>query len=156
MKQKLPFFIKKIDESKDFRYCTIATVVFPAMGFKPEDFSLYDCNNKMVAKCTDGNLTVYPGYKWDGCTVIGNLTETPETLYASIPHDIYYIAKKNLDGVKLNYSLNEVDRYFFILMDSLYKNAGKNSCRPKLYFTGLKLLGWPWHYNKVKGYRVEK
>lgn len=153
---KLPFYIKEIKESDDFRYKTIADVSFIIDDFKPEDFTLYNGEGAKVAYCINGTLTVLSGYKWDGCTVIGQFTETPESLQASIPHDIFYIAKKNTCGVELNYSLDDVDKYFKCLMNTLYEKAGKKSNRPSIYFTGLKLFGWPWHYNKVKGYTVTK
>lgn len=147
----LPYFIEQINENKDFKYRLTATLTFILPDyFNKTNFDLLNGDNKIIASCRNGILEVKKGYKWDGCTVIGELTETPETLQASIPHDILYIAKKCEPS--LPYTLNQADVYFNRLMKVLYQGE---SIKPTLYYYGIKFFGWPFKFNKVPGYSVK-
>lgn len=150
----IPFWIEYVGENQDFRWRTKAQANYDLTQFTKDSFKLLNGNGKVIARCIDGHLTVEPGYKWDGCTGIGALTETGPTLIASIPHDILYIAKKCEPSLK--YTLNQADIYFNRLMKTLYSDRGVSSVRPTLYYYGIKLLGWPFKFNKVPGYSVVK
>lgn len=150
--KNLPEHIEFIGENSDFKYRLKNTMIFALpKEFDNNDFDLLNGNGKVIASCRNAVLKVMKGYKWDGCTFIGNFTETRETLEASIPHDILYIAKK-CEPNKLTFTLNQADLYFNRLLKTLYE---RKSIRPTLYYYGIKIFGWPFKFNKVPGYTVE-
>lgn len=136
------------------RWQTTRDVTFDIGFVTNEKFRLKNGDGDVIASCADGVLNVWSGYKWDGCTGIGKLTETGPTLIASIPHDILYIANKDSHG-KLKYSLAKADTYFRNLMAMLYASRGMSSIRPNLYYGAVATIGLPFKFNKVPGYTVE-
>lgn len=152
--KNLPSYIEFIGENSDFKYRLKNTMLFPlSAAFDNDTFDLLNGDGKVIASLRNGVLKVEKGYKWDGCTFIGNFTETAETVEASIPHDILYIAKKCSPSA-LKYTLNQADLYFNRLMKTLYGDKSK-SVRPTLYYYGIKIFGWPFKFNKVPGYFVK-
>lgn len=148
----VPYSIEYIGENGDFLWRTKYDMQYDLTKFTNASFTVHNGNGRAIAKCTDGMLVVYRGYKWDGCTIIGQVTETGPTLLASVPHDLLYIAKKA--ERKLPYTLSQADTYFRQLMETLYAGRGQHSVRPRLYYYGIKVLGWPFKFKKVPGYTV--
>lgn len=148
----IPYSIEFIGENCDFRWRTKYDMKYDLSTFTDATFTVLNGDGKAIARCRDGGLVVYKGYKWDGCTGIGCLTETGPTLLASIPHDLLYIAKKARRD--LPYTLKQADRYFRGLMETLYDGRGQSSIRPWLYYYGIQVIGWPFKLNKVPGYSV--
>lgn len=143
-------------------------MVDPSVAFP--GFTIFD-GDKEVVHCTPGQIkitmdsdynfisasetntvmTVEAGYEWDGCSYVGVITETIPTLIASLSHDILHVVKKfdgTPDRIRDAFTWADVDFTFMSQMDALYE--GK-SVRPFIYYWGLRLFGWPWHHNKVKG-----
>lgn len=155
MKAKdVPYWISYIGENDDFRWQTTMDATFDITSVTRENFILKNGDGAVIAESESGSLLVHKGYKWDGCTGIGKLTETGPTLIASIPHDILYIAKKDAGG-KLKYSLAKTDTYFRSLMAMLYGKRGMSSIRPNLYYGAVVTFGLPFKFNRVPGYTVE-
>lgn len=146
-------WIEYLGENKDFKWVTTRRATFDIMSIFKGHFTLYNGDGKAIAVCEGGVLKVMPGYKWDGCTFIGNFTETPQSLVASIAHDILYIAKKNKRD--LGYTLSQADQYFRELMTSIYERDGvHHAVRPYIYRAGIFLFGWPYKFTSVPGYTV--
>jgi hypothetical protein len=117
-------------------------------------------NNIVVAKCLGSIIIVYPGYMWDGSTVIGNYYEDEATLEASLIHDVLYNAKKNPDDIKVSFSLFTADSIFRDYLKLLYKkNKGsffQKYIFPELYKWGLWIFGLPWKFGNNKYYKLKK
>jgi hypothetical protein len=52
-----------------------------------------------MVQCRASIVAVYPGYMWDGSTVVGKYYEDEVTLVASLVHDVLYNANKNPDNI---------------------------------------------------------
>lgn len=149
-----PHWIKYIGENSEFKWETTLDAIYDISTFSKDSFTIKDTSGKLLVKASDGKMRIYKGFKWDGCTVIGKLTETPQTLVASAAHDALYIAKKNCP--QLSFSLVQTDTYFKQLMKALYLADGITSVRPELYYFGIKAFGWPYKGGSVPGYIVER
>lgn len=117
-------------------------------------------DNIVAAKCLGSIIIVYPGYMWDGSTVIGKYYEDEVTLEASLIHDVLYNVKKNPDDIKVSFSLFFADSIFRDHLKLLYKkNKGsffQKYIFPELYKWGLWIFGLPWKFGNNKYYKLKK
>lgn len=154
-------WIEPIFENASFKYMTTKDVEFTFDGIDTSDFTLKNTSGQTlaIARCvrkaspTRSVLTVKKGFKWDGCTGVGNIYENKYTLMASIVHDILYIAQKDSDK-KLPYTLGEADILLKKQIELWQKHDGVKSCIASVYYWGIKIFGWAWKFNKVPGYIV--
>lgn len=116
-------------------------------------WKLKDKKGKLVAEADIDKLTIYPGYKWDGCTGIGMLYEDIYTLQASLLHDILYeaLAVKGFNPV---YSSFQADYWF----SQLIKILAGYKILPEVYRAALAVLGTPYRVikKKQKTYIIEQ
>lgn len=142
-------YIKKISDGKySYEITKEHKFIVPDM-----EVGCWDCYyaDKLVASGRHNTLTVYPGYQWDGCTVIGKIYENEVTLQASILHDVLYNVGKNSDYFP-HFILSDVDLWFRQLMEQLY--APKKSIIPGLYYWIITIFGWPWKFGTNPGYKI--
>lgn len=109
-----------VNNSVNWDYTLTKTLQFRSLsGIDFGRFSAYDKTTKELLICAEGNtLTVYKGYAWDGCSVVGRVYETENTLKASLLHDILYQVGKQ-KGYKAAYTLTQADKEFLWLMKAL-------------------------------------
>ena len=94
-------YIKALPEiDKDGnKYITIQPVQFYVHNMNVGKWNLYD-KDKLIAFADTDKITIQPGYKWDGCTGIGELYEDKYTLQASLlPALLYEVL--SIDGYKV-------------------------------------------------------
>lgn len=68
-------------------------------------------SGKLIAKMRSNSITLYAGYSWDGCSVIGRIIETEGTLRASLLHDALYQIAEQADYCA-TYSRRDADAAF--------------------------------------------
>jgi hypothetical protein len=129
-------------------------------GYNLGRWELRTPENVIVARCLGSVVVVYPGYMWDGSTVIGEYYEDEITLEASLIHDVLYNAKKNPEDIKVPFSLFTADSIFRDYLRLLYKkNNGtffQKYIFPNLYKWGLWIFGLPWKFGNNKYYKLKK
>lgn len=133
-------YIKALPEKdKDGnKYITTQPVQFYVHNMNAGKWNLYD-KDKLIAFADTDKITIQPGYKWDGCTGIGELYEDKYTLQASILHDLLYEVL-SIDGYEAKFSQLQADYWFSKLLEivSGYKVL------PKVYRAALAALGTPY------------
>jgi len=93
---------------------------------------VYLKNGKLIAWMRGHKITLYAGYSWNGCSVIGRIIETEGTLRASLLHDaLYQIAEQA--GYCAPYDRRDADAAFW---DELPWWA----CLP--WWGAVRLFGW--------------
>jgi hypothetical protein len=141
-----------------FHYQLIEKVIF-VTGKELGKWELRTPDNIVVAKSLGSVVIVYPGYMWDGSTIIGEYYEDKVTLEASLIHDVLYNAKKNPEDIKVSFSLFTADSIFRDYLKLLYnKNKGsffQKYIFPELYKWGLWIFGLPWKFSNNKFYRLK-
>ena len=114
--------------------------------------------NSIMAICKDNIITIKSGYMWDGCTIVRKYYEDPQTLEASLLHDVLYNAKKNPKKVEVPFSLFEADKVFAKYLSELCKekNEGffKSKVFPFFYYLGLITIGIPWKHGTNNYYEL--
>lgn len=141
-----------------FHYKLTEKVIF-CTGYFIGNWDLYSPEGQLVAYSRASIVVVYPGYMWDGSTIIGEYYEDDITLKASLIHDVLYNAKKNPDDIKVPFNLFTADWIFYDYLRLLYrKNKGsfyQKYIFPKLYKWGLWTLGLPWKFGNNKFYKLK-
>ena len=149
-----PDEIIKMPSNAKYRYLVNKTISFTIEGMNVGKWDLYDAENgtigKLLAKGRGDTVEVYRGYRWDGCTVIGNFFENEITLKSSILHDILYIVAKN-NNFKAKFNLFQADIWFRQYMSEQFKRA---SFIPWVYYLGLTIFGFPWKLGKIRGWLI--
>ena len=107
-------------EKETYSYRLLQKVVF-VTGKNLGKWELRTPENIVVAKSLGSIVVVYPGYMWDGSTVIGKYYENEVTLEASLIHDVLYNAKKNPEDIEVPFSLFAADSIFRDYLKLLYK-----------------------------------
>lgn len=107
-------------------------------------WKMYDKKGTLVAEADIDTVTIYPGYVWDGCTIIGLLYEDKYTLQASLLHDILYEVLA-VRGYKPVFSTYQADYWF----TQLIKIISGYKVLPEVYRAALAILGAP--FRKIKG-----
>lgn len=146
-------------EKETYSYRLLQKVIF-VTGKNLGKWELRTPDNIVVAKSLGSVVIVYPGYMWDGSTVIGKYYEDEVTLEASLIHDVLYNAKKNPEDIKVSFSLFTADSIFRNYLKVLYKkNKGsffQKYIFPELYKWGLWIFGLPWKFGNNKYYKLKK
>ena len=147
------------NDKESYSYRLLQKVIF-VTGKELGKWELRTPDNIVVAKCLGSIVIVYPGYMWDGSTVIGEYYEDEVTMEASLIHDVLYNAKKNPDDIKVSFSLFTADSIFRDYLKLLYKkNKGsffQKYIFPELYKWGLWIFGLPWKFGNNKYYTLKK
>lgn len=133
-------YIKAIQEdSLGNKYETIKPVEFWIENMDLGEWDLLDTNDKLIASAKKDKLIIHPGFKWDGCTVIGELYEDKYTLQASLLHDVLYTVL-SVKGFKAPFSALQADYWFTALLGIIsgYKVL------PKVYRASLAVAGTPF------------
>ena len=147
------------NDKESYEYRLLNKMIF-VTGKELGKWELRTPDNIVVAKCLGSIVVIYPGYMWDGSTVVGQYYEDEITLEASLIHDVLYNAKKNPEDIKVSFSLFTADSIFRNYLKQLYKkNKGsffqKYIC-PELYKWGLWIFGLPWKFGNNKFYKLKK
>jgi len=76
-------------ELNKFKFETVTTEIFPTgiINNYPDGFILGADDH--IVLFNDGELKIYPGYKWDGAS--GAVFQTKPMRIASLPHDALYL-----------------------------------------------------------------
>lgn len=151
---------KKINfqEAETYKYQLLKKEIF-ITGHELGRWTLVSPDNVMVARSYGNVVEIFPGYMWDGCTLVGEYYEDESTLAASLIHDVLYNVKKNPDDIKVPFNLWTADKIF---KDYLVKNYKKNGnffqkyLFPTLYMYGLWIFGTPWKFGNNKYYKLRK
>lgn len=110
------------------------------------DFGYFEaCSRKSGELLIEGRgdrLHVYPGYRYDGCSVVGRIYETNETLMAACLHDAMYQVGKQM-GYKAAWTLKHADQLFLWTMRAL----GVSWLVRNAWYTGVVTLGTAWKMN---------
>ena len=72
--------------AEEYSYCLLQKKIY-VTGYNLGHWELRTPENTVVAKCLGSIVVVYPGYMWDGSTVIGEYYEDKVTLESA--HIIY-------------------------------------------------------------------
>lgn len=120
------------------------------MGYHVPELNLpemkaYSLKGKLMARAQGGFLIISPGYAWDGCTAIGRLVETSETLRASCLHDFLYQLAEQPD-YEVPYTQRMVDKAFLRYLPLWAK---------PLWYLGVRLCGWVFYGDTEQSLRVE-
>lgn len=146
-------------DKEKYKYRLLQKVIF-VTGKELGKWELRTPDDIVVAKCLGSIVVVYPGYMWDGSTVIGEYYEDGVTLESSLIHDVLYNAKKNPDDIKVSFSLFTADTIFREYLEVLYKKHKGSFFQkyifPRLYKLGLSTLGLPWKFGNNKYYKLKK
>lgn len=146
-------------DKETYKYRLLQKVIF-VTGKELGKWELRAPDDIVVAKCLGSIVVVYPGYMWDGSTVIGEYYEDGVTLESSLIHDVLYNAKKNPDNIKVSFSLFTADTIFREYLEVLYKKHKGSFFQkyifPRLYKLGLSTLGLPWKFGNNKYYKLKK
>lgn len=143
---------------ESYKYRLLEKVIFVSTHNLGK-WELYTPENDKVATCNGKIITVFPGYMWDGLTVIGAIYEDEITLKASILHDVLYNAKKNPDDIDIDFTLFRADLIFRSYLCDLYGKSGgfiQKYIFPNLYLFGLWTLGLPWKFGNNGYYKLKK
>lgn len=147
------------NDKESYEYRLLQKVIF-VTGKELGIWELRTPDDIVVAKSLGTIVVVYPGYMWDGSTVVGQYYEDEVTLEASLIHDVLYNAKKNPDDIKVPFSLFTADSIFRDYLKLLYKkNKGsffQKYIFPNLYKWGLWTFGLPWKFGNNKYYKLKK
>lgn len=146
------------ENGEEFHYKLLSKKIF-ITNYNLGEWELLTPENKLVAKSFGTVVVVFPGYMWDGSTVIGNYYEDEVTLEASLIHDILYNAKKNPDNIKVKFSLFSADMIFRDYLRQNYRKKGnwfQKYMFPNLYMAGLLVVGLPWKFGNNNYYRLKK
>lgn len=122
-------------------------------------WNLCNPDGLIVAKCMSGVVAVYPGYMWDGSTIVGDYYEDEVTLEASLIHDVLYNAKKNPQDKSVPFSLFKADKIFKDYLISGYRKKGnwfQKYIFPHLYKWGLWFFGLPWKFGNNEYYILKE
>ena len=146
-------------EKETYSYRLLQKVVF-VTGKNLGKWELRTPENIVVAKSLGSIVVVYPGYMWDGSTVIGKYYEDKVTLEASLIHDVLYNAKKNPEDIETPFSLFAADSIFRDYLKLLYKKNNGSFFQkyifPEFYKWGLWIFGLPWKFGNNKYYKLKK
>lgn len=147
------------NDKESYEYRLLQKVIF-VTGKELGKWELRTPDDIVVAKSLGSIVVVYPGYMWDGSTVVGQYYEDEVTLEASLIHDVLYNAKKNPDDIKVPFSLFTADSIFRDYLKLLYKkNKGsffQKYMFPNLYKWGLWTFGLPWKFGNNEYYKLKK
>lgn len=147
------------NDKESYEYRLLQKVIF-VTGKELGIWELRTPDDIVVAKSLGTIVVVYPGYMWDGSTVVGQYYEDEVTLEASLIHDVLYNAKKNPDDIKVPFSLFTADSIFRDYLKLLYKkNKGsffQKYIFPNLYKWGLWTFGLPWKFGNNEYYKLKK
>jgi hypothetical protein len=145
--------------TEEYSYRLLRKMIY-VTGYNLGRWELRTPENVIVARCQGSVVVVYPGYMWDGSTVMGEYYEDEVTLEASLIHDVLYNAKKNPEDIKVPFSLFTADSIFRDYLRLLYKkNNGtffQKYIFPNLYKCGLWIFGLPWKFGNNKYYKLKK
>lgn len=131
------------DNALDWDYVLIEDITFelehpkflPKFEFKNEWFHIYVVGSKAFA-------TVSKNYAWDGPTCVADVKGT---IVASLIHDaIYQFAEAIMEAWKLSLIkvLGFADNAFMEVM----KQEETNIAITYLYFAGVRVFGYPFHF----------
>ena len=140
---------------EDFKYRLYTAEVFET-GYDLGEWELINPTGQVVAKCEGSKVTVFPGYLWDGTTVLGSIYEDPVTMDASLIHDVLYNAHKNPDNISVPFSLYIADKIFRNYLKENYRGFFGRYIFANLYLLGLCTLGIPWKFGNNDYYRLKK
>lgn len=133
-------YIKAIKEdSLGNKYETIKPVEFWVENMDLGEWDLLDNNDKLIASAKKDKLIIHPGFKWDGCSVIGELYEDKYTLQASLLHDVLYTVL-SVEGFKAPFSALQADYWFTTLLRII---SGRKTL-PRVYRAALAVAGTPY------------
>jgi hypothetical protein len=120
-------FYSDVGSSKKLH--SIFTFQIPAPGYSG-DYETIEFDKK-------GNVTVFPGFSWDGAS--GPTIDTPDTVCAALGHDVVYklMGQRLLPSTYKDYA----DKWFY---DRLIKD-GVLSFRAFAWYKAVQLFGIPKH-----------
>ncbi len=138
MKTKNIIWFKKIEHPR-YKYELTRAVSFRVPELGMSNLRFYNKKTgKLVAQVYNGKLTLYKGFRWDGCTSIGSIIETLETLIASLLHDFLYQLSEQSSWTP-PFSQRQADVAFRKLLPCWAK---------PLYFLGVRAAGWAFWGDK--------
>ena len=140
---------------EDFKYRLYTTEVFET-GYDLGEWELINPAGQLVAKCEGSKVSVFPGYLWDGSTVVGSIYEDPVTMGASLIHDVLYNARKNPDNISVPFSLYAADKIFRNYLKENYRGFFGRYIFANLYLLGLYTIGLPWKFGNNDYYKLRK
>ena len=140
-----------------FHYKLTKKVIF-CTGYPLGEWDLYSPDGQLMVQCRASIVVVYPGYMWDGSTVIGEYYEDEQTMEASLLHDVLYNAYKNPQDIEVPFNLFLADKIMMRHLLKLYKGQGfvKSWLFPHLYYWGLTTVGIPWKFGNNDYYTLQK
>lgn len=141
-----------------YKYCLQERAII-VVNYNLGYWDLYTPEGKKAASCNGKVIVAYPGYMWDGSTVIGAFYEDEVTIEASLVHDILYNANKNPQDIEVGFSLFKADKIFRDRLKELYNKKGnwfQKTLFPDLYMLGLWVLGLPWKFSNNNYYKLIK
>lgn len=140
---------------EDFKYRLYTTEIFET-GYDLGEWELVNPQGQLVAKCEGSKVSVFPGYLWDGSTVVGSIYEDSVTMGASLIHDVLYNARKNPDNISVPFSLYTADKIFRNCLKENYRGFFGRYIFANLYLLGLCTLGIPWKFGNNDYYKLRK
>jgi len=110
------------------------------------DAIIYSESGKLIARMMRHRITLYAGYSWNGCNVIGRIIETEATLHASLLHDALYQIAKQAD-YDAPYSRADADAAF-------YTELPYWACL--LWWSGVRLFAWAYWRGELNDLIIKK
>ncbi len=136
----------KIIEDPQYKYELTRAMSFRVPELGMSNLRFYNKRTDyLVAQVYNGKLTLYKGFRWDGCTLIGNLKETLMTLIASLLHDfLYQLSEQSTWNPP--FTQRQADVAFRKLLPCWAK---------PLYFLGVRAAGWAYWGDKEDSLTVK-
>lgn len=146
--------VKELPDNARYKYQTTEEIVFEIEGMDVGVWDLYAAENgtigRLIAKGRGNKVEVKQGFKWDGCSVIGDFYENDVTLKGSLLHDLLYVVAKN-KNFKAKFNLFQADIWFRKYMSLEYK---RQSVLPWIYYLAITIFGLPWKLGKNRGWFI--
>ncbi len=121
-----------------YKYELTRTISFRVPMLDLANLEFCTQSNCLVAVSSNSKLSLMAGYRWDGCTGIGNIIETRQTLIASLLHDFLYQLSDQTAWVA-PFTQRQADIEFRRLLPCWAK---------LLYYLGVRSAGWAFWGDK--------
>ncbi len=135
-----------ITNDSQYRYELTHAVSMRVDQLHIANLRFYSQKEKLIAQCYRGKLTLMRGYRWDGCSGIGNIIETRQTLIASLLHDFLYQLSEQ-SAWRAPFTRRQADIAFRRLLPCWAK---------PLYYLGVRAAGWAYWGDKQDTLIIKK
>ncbi len=137
MTSRSTVYYRKLD-CHSYKYELTQAISFRVPELRITNLRFSSHKDFLVALSYAGTLTLKSGYRWDGCTGIGRIIETQQTLIASLLHDFLYQLSEQSSWTP-PFSQREADKAFRRLLPCWAK---------PLYYLGVRVAGWAYWGDK--------